>query len=385
MDEAKLLQKIIDLIPQPIFWKDKDLVYLGCNQSFARNSGLDSPAEVVGKTDYELSRAEEAEAFRQADQEVLRSGEAILEREEIHHQRDGKVARLLTSKVPLLQENGELLGVLATYADITPLKTIEEELRAHRNELERVNAELVEELERAELVQRQLLQNEAPPCDFLEIEIFRRPIERITGDFYSFRQSPGGAFHFLGADIVGHGISAALFTSVLKVSCQRAGDTVRAHPAALLRFLDRELKGEIPFGMFTAAAFSFTRVAHAAVRFVYSGAAHPPPILFSRADGQWRYLEKGAVAVGLLADVDRVDHTVTLAPGDRVFFYTDGFTEAVAPDESELGDEAFLELFRGSEHAPLAATRPRILDGLQTTGPGYTVRDDLTLIGFEVR
>lgn len=382
MDNAKLLQKIIDLIPQPIFWKDADLIYLGCNQHFATLAGYDSPADIVGKSDFELSRSEEAEAFRAADRSVMTSGQAILECEEVHHQRNGKRATLMTSKVPLTDDDGELLGVLGTYADVSALKLIEEELRTHRNELARMHSELVEEIDRAVVVQQQMLPAEAPACGFLQIDVFRQPFERITGDFYTFRHVRGGSYSFLGADIVGHGVSAALFTSLLKFTCQRASNDMRERPAEFLCFLDHELRGEIPHGMFTASAYSFRRHWKGHVEFNYACAAHPPPIHFAAATGQWSYLEKGAVAVGLLREVERHQHTLALTPGDRIFFYTDGFTEAATPGGQELGDEAFLQLFAGTEAEALKATRERLLEGLARTG--HAVRDDLTLIGFQI-
>ena len=59
----QMLQSILDAIPQRVFWKDRNILYLGCNQAFAIDAGLKDPAEIIGKTDYELAWSETAETL----------------------------------------------------------------------------------------------------------------------------------------------------------------------------------------------------------------------------------------------------------------------------------------------------------------------------------
>ena len=62
----QLLQLVMDTLPEAIFWKDRDSVYLGCNQNFAEDAGVGSPGNIVGKTDYDLAwKTEEADFFRE--------------------------------------------------------------------------------------------------------------------------------------------------------------------------------------------------------------------------------------------------------------------------------------------------------------------------------
>ena len=76
-DAAKLFQLVMDNLPQFIFWKDRQSVYLGCSHNFARVAGIACPSEIVGKTDFDLAwKREEAEYFRKIDQEVMESGVA---------------------------------------------------------------------------------------------------------------------------------------------------------------------------------------------------------------------------------------------------------------------------------------------------------------------
>ena len=72
------LQLVMNNIPQAVFWKSKDLVYLGANQAFAEDAGAESSQDLIGKTDYDLAwKKEEADFFRECDRKVMDSGEPI--------------------------------------------------------------------------------------------------------------------------------------------------------------------------------------------------------------------------------------------------------------------------------------------------------------------
>ncbi len=114
-----LLHLVIDSIPQRVFWKDRDSVYLGCNRSFARDAGLDDPALIVGKTDLELAWKATGHLYVADDRLVMESNMAKVDIEEPMTFTDGRTIWLRTSKVPLHDESGAVLGVLGAYEDIT--------------------------------------------------------------------------------------------------------------------------------------------------------------------------------------------------------------------------------------------------------------------------
>lgn len=131
------LRVVIDTLPQYIFWKRRDSVYLGCNQKFAELAGLDSPAQIYGKTDYDLAwRTEEADFFQACDRRVMDSDQAELGIVEAQHQADGQKAWLETNKVPLHNPQGEVVGILITFHDITERKQAEESLQQLNIELQ---------------------------------------------------------------------------------------------------------------------------------------------------------------------------------------------------------------------------------------------------------
>jgi PAS domain S-box-containing protein len=111
-----------------IFWKDIEGVYLGCNEAFAHSLGFKSPQEVIGKTDYDFPvKKEDSDAYRADDKEVMSSQKPKLNIEEPQTLASGETRMLLTSKVPLIDEENKVYGVLAIYSDITEMKKMEKE------------------------------------------------------------------------------------------------------------------------------------------------------------------------------------------------------------------------------------------------------------------
>jgi len=113
-----------------VFWKDRDLVYLGCNAMFASDAGVASPRDVIGKDDYAMGWVDQADLYRADDRQVINTGCSKLLIEEPQTTPDGKTMTLLTSKIPLRNSGGDVVGILGIYLDITARKQADETIRA---------------------------------------------------------------------------------------------------------------------------------------------------------------------------------------------------------------------------------------------------------------
>jgi len=136
LESRQMLQLVLDTIPQYVFWKDKNLVYMGCNLNFAAAAGFSSQIEIVGRTDYDLAWGrEESDSFRDSDRRIIESGKPEhLVRSRLHLT-GGKEAWIDTSRVPLRNARGEIIGILGTFDDVTYRVQIEEEQENLKDQL----------------------------------------------------------------------------------------------------------------------------------------------------------------------------------------------------------------------------------------------------------
>ncbi|HYA39792.1 MAG TPA: PAS domain S-box protein [Syntrophobacteraceae bacterium] len=158
-ESQQMLHSVLDTIPVRVFWKDRDSKFLGCNRPFALDAGLQSPEEIVGKNDFEMGWAEQAQLYISDDRMVIKTGRPKLGYEEPQTTPNGDRIWLRTSKVPLLDVKGRIKGVLGTYEDITAQKRVEESLQKAHDELERRVEERTAELTKVnEALQGEILE-----------------------------------------------------------------------------------------------------------------------------------------------------------------------------------------------------------------------------------
>ena len=127
--ERNMLRTLLDNLPDFIFLKDTQGRYIMSNAAHTRSLGLASPAEIEGKTVFDLFPKERAERFAADDNHVLTTGEPIINREEIRSAATQKQRWVLTTKLPLPGPDGQISGLVCISRDISEHKNLEEELR----------------------------------------------------------------------------------------------------------------------------------------------------------------------------------------------------------------------------------------------------------------
>lgn len=122
-----VLVQVVDTLPVRVFWKDRESRYLGCNERFAQDAGIADPREFLGKSDYFFYQPDQAAAFRDDDAEVMFSGVPKLGILEKLTRANGQIIWLETNKWPLRSADGEIVGVIGMYVDITEQKQNDDE------------------------------------------------------------------------------------------------------------------------------------------------------------------------------------------------------------------------------------------------------------------
>ncbi len=129
-EREELLRTVIAHVPCGVYWKNRDAVFLGCNDTFARDRGLHGVSAVLGYTDIELGGpGSEGEQYDARDRRVMETGDELTESEEVQARTDGPHAVLMARQVPLRSTEGEVVGVLGVYRDVTELRRLKNELR----------------------------------------------------------------------------------------------------------------------------------------------------------------------------------------------------------------------------------------------------------------
>ncbi|MFT4752977.1 MAG: PAS domain S-box-containing protein [Salibacteraceae bacterium] len=157
-DSEAMLKLVVNAIPQNVYWKDKNSKYLGCNEKFSKLVGYKSPLEVIGKTDFDISRnPEDAKFFINWDKRILKT-----QKPEFHYlfpenDRNGNLLWIEISKVPIKSHKNEIIGTLGTFEDVTHRvhtenATLEQtkKLETTSSALQKSNLELNEALVRAQ-------------------------------------------------------------------------------------------------------------------------------------------------------------------------------------------------------------------------------------------
>ena len=239
---------------------------------------------------------------------------------------------------------------------------------------------LERELSVARDVQRELLPRAAPPVAELELAGVCRPAIAVGGDYYDYLQDRDGRLGLVIADVSGKGVSAALLMASLQASVRSRFPTAET-PGSLAADLNEALLGSSSAARYaTAFLATFDRETR---RLTYTNAGHLPAILVRGPETA--RCDEGGMPIGLFEGATYATGARTLAPGDLLALFTDGVTEAPAPDGEEFGAARLAELLRAHRARPLEAIIEVVLDALlQWSGP-VDAHDDVTLVLARVR
>jgi len=248
----------------------------------------------------------------------------------------------------------------------------------YQQSLDRARAE--QELEMARRIQRSFLLSQFPTSPRVQVHAFNRSSREVSGDFYDVVPAGDGAFLIAVADVAGKGVPAALLTSMLQASLRTQARTLS--PAAILTNMNALAHRSSATYQF--ATFFLARLDERTLELRYTNAGHNPPMLV-RAGGAMETLSTGGTVVGILEQIEFDEGLVRLAPGDRLVVYSDGITEAEAPDGDMFGEERLAAVLRAlprDESAERAISD--VLAALDRHLGGREAGDDVTLLVLRV-
>jgi sigma-B regulation protein RsbU (phosphoserine phosphatase) len=285
----------------------------------------------------------------------------------------------LDTPLPVIRGRDEVAGLSASFEQMRQdLRDYVEELRVTTIRRERIESEL----RVATAIQMSLVPKTFPPFperDDMDLFGLLHPAREVAGDFYDFFLVDQDRLCLAIGDVSGKGVPAALFMAVTR-SMLRIFFREHPDPGATLERLNSELSEDNDESMFVTLFCAVVDLTTGQVRFANGG--HNLPLIL-RAEGEVEFVPRTLGALlGALAGLSFVEGVLTLAPGDKLFMYTDGVTEAQDPAGGFYGEERLqAELVRLRDTSCTGVVNG-VSEALYEFAAGAEQYDDITMLEF---
>jgi phosphoserine phosphatase RsbU/P len=393
---AFLLKTLMDTMSDMIYFKDRDSRFIMLNQATAKWQGGRSPDEIIGTTDSDFYSEEDAKRMREDELRIMETKEPLYGLEEGETRKDGTHAWVSTTKMPLCDDAGNVIGIFGISRDITEHKDAEirAEKLAHENRLFR--EEIEDDLLMAAQLQKTFFPTAYPffpspgnPNESLvEFSHLHHSGNLIGGDLCSIRKLSDNETGIFLCDVMGHGVRAALGTSIVRAMVEEISHQ-KKDPGAFLSHMNDAL---MPFFrqedlfMYATACYMVLNVKTGELRMASAG--HPMPICLCTGQGcDHGLLERAFISgPGLAIHPHTVYETATchLKPGETVFMFTDGLIEAFNERQEEYGVKRLRATAIRHKELPL----PDLFDALHQGACDFSlegaIEDDVCIVGFRL-
>lgn len=240
--------------------------------------------------------------------------------------------------------------------------------------------DLERDLELSRVVQKALLPHEPPQIPGLELAAFNRPAQIVGGDLMDFLEFQDGKAGIVIADVAGKGLSASLIMASTQSALRTLVPDHRS-PVDVLRRINRLIARNAHFPTFvTLVLGAYDPETHT---FTYCNAGHNPPLLcrsYDRPELEICTLDPTGPAIGLLQEPPLWEDRIQLSPGDLLFFFTDGVSEAFNHQEEEYGMRRLEEFLRRNADSDPKSLVRALLRELQEFMGSRPPSDDITII-----
>ena len=238
---------------------------------------------------------------------------------------------------------------------------------------------LRQELDLAGRIQQTVLPAEFPVLEGYDIRALVEPAREVSGDFYDVMRLDGGRIGLVIADVSDKGVPAALLMMASRTLLRGAAIGLQ-DPARVLEEVNSLMCVNNPQSMFVTVFFCI--LDPAAGTLVYANAGHPAPLVV-HSGGVCTPLDSGEnVVLGLLPGAEYELFELGLEPGDLVFMYTDGVTEAMNNLGEEFGDGRLLGVLAGDGSGSSLGSLSRVTEAVREFAGGCVQRDDITCVAL---
>ncbi|MEI6560918.1 MAG: SpoIIE family protein phosphatase [Verrucomicrobiota bacterium] len=386
--ERTMFAALMESLPDCIYFKDMDSRIIAVNQAMVRWHGVSSTHVFYGKTDFDLFLEEHARQALADEREILDTGEPLVNIEEKEVWADGHVTYVSTSKMPLRDERGRIIGTFGLSRDITERKQSEEQLARFAEELRHKNEALEEELAMARELQLAMLPQSFPAFihegrEAARFYHFFQPSAAVSGDFFDVYEIAPNKVGFFICDVMGHGVRASLVAATARALVEEMASNA-VSPEVLLGDLNTALRRILRHNstpLFVTACYLVADLATGEL--VYANAGHPRPIRV-RAGGAAPLEGKTGPVLGLFDEATYERAGCPFEARDVVLFFTDGLYELENAKDEIYDYSRLLQAAECRRHLPMKELCRGIVEEVQAFAANREFSDDVCLVGMEL-
>ena len=400
----------MEALPDRIYFKDRQSRFIRVNQAMASFQQLPNPDAAIGKTDFDFFSKEHAQAAFDDEQIMMETGEPIIGKIEKETFANGPDRWASSTKVPMRDQTGKIIGTFGISRDVTAEHEAEERLAEYAAELAAKNSQLEKDMLMAREVQQAFLpqqypsipRNASPEESALKFCHRYLPTTLVGGDFFHIFALSDEEAGVLICDVMGHGVFAALITAVQRVLAEELEP--EAHdPGAFLGELNRRLLSVLKRTQMPILVTAFYLTVNAVTGKVrFANAGHPKPLIFRMRTGSVASISNHSAppsagnsngaslsrevdpALGLLEHAHYTTHEALLESGDTIVLYTDGIYDVDREDGKYLTEDTLPGYL-----LPIAKQRGEVLldsivAEIEKFAMGSPFSDDVCVVGIEL-
>jgi len=270
---------------------------------------------------------------------------------------------------------------------------LERSLAEKNSMLLSANMRMKHDLDAAARVQQSILPKIAPDLPMMACGWQYRPCDELAGDALNLFMLDDRFMCVYVLDVSGHGVPAALLSVAVARSLALSDASVILDAEETSDFRPYTMPAEVAYRLNRRFPFEdngqrFFTMVYALIdtqsgRLTFCCAGHPGPILL-HPDGRTDLMEMSSEMVGIVPNPEYGNETITLATGDRIYFYSDGIVEQFSPSKEQFGNDRLMDSIRRASGGSLEDSIDRVVEDLSAwAGPEIGFQDDVSLVGLQ--
>ena len=392
-----LLDKLMSSSLDAIYFKDLESRFIMLNQACADKSGWKTPEEGIGKTDFDVFSDEHAKQAYDDEQHIISTGESLIGMEEQETWPDGRITWCSSSKMPLTQDDGSIIGIIGITRDITDRKEAELRASQYSEQIRQIKEDMEDDVRMAAELQKTFFPHSYPAFPIgasasdncVDFHHYNNASGIISGDICTIRRLSKTTAGILLCDVMGHGVRAALGTALICAIVEELSPEANT-PGLFLERMNRlllpMLRQEGLF-MFATACYVVFDASTGTLRMANAG--HPVPMHFKTSEDKVAWLmddpDLRGSALAISEDATYETFEKQIQPKDSVVLYTDGLYEVERDDGEEFGEERLLAAAQRLSGMPMTDLFPALAkEALLFTGQD-SLDDDVCMVGLHYK